>query len=146
MSFICMWQRSHSGKGQEFLIVLHCNEIWTRWMRRGLSSHVDNQTSCLLIFFSAYLDIHSFIWPMAHIFVNVSMRFYFKNPVKLQWSLRYICFILFVCPHIFINLFFFLSFLACRASTCSKTGDGCSYCYGSPADKRRRSSLWWSAS
>lgn len=67
----------------------------------------------------------------------------FKNPVRSYSKVRHTCVsYCFVYLNIFLNRFF-LSFLACRASTCRKSVDGCSYWWGSPADK---SSLWWRAS
>lgn len=124
------------GSFWSFCTVPFCNVNWTRWRRRSLIRHVDDQTSCLLIFL-VYLNIHSFdLW---HTFLCVSAPDFVEESSKSEATVKsdtYVSYC-FVCPHIFLNLFFFfLSFLACQASTCSKTLDRCSYCYRSPADKR----------
>ncbi len=128
---------------QEFLILLHSNENRQDFRDAAVLTVKHLAFIVFLVHLNFYpFDLwHTFLWMSAWEFFLLFFYF-FSNPVrvKLQWTLRYICFILFVCPHIFSKKSFF-SFLACRASSCSKVLDGCSYCYGSPTDKRRQQCL-----
>lgn len=138
MSFVWTWQwRKRSGASDCFCTAPLCNVNRTRWKRHSHISHVDNQTCCLFVFL-VYLNIGSFdLW---HTFWWTSVRTPVR--VKLQWSLRYICFILICMSTYFLKLFSF--FLGMSGEHMQRDGWRC--CYGSPADKRRHSSLWWSAS
>lgn len=80
MSFVYMQQRSHERTDQAFLVVLHCTilecELDKMEERQPHLGHVDNQTSCLLVFL---------VYSNIFFFVNVSMRFFlFKSPVRVK--------------------------------------------------------------